>query len=154
MGGWFRYLALNAQARAGLSANAVVWGAVAALAAALAFILFTVAAFLWLADRYDPVVAGLVLGGIFLLVALIAAALCVATRGRNIARAQAELAEQKAANAAWLDPKLVAAGLQIGQGIGWRRLGSLALVALVAAGLAYEWRGQKRPADDKTELEK
>ncbi|MET0537237.1 MAG: hypothetical protein ABWZ64_04680 [Xanthobacteraceae bacterium] len=154
MGGWFRYLALNAQSRAGLSANAVIWGAVAALAAALAFILFTVAAFLWLADRYHPVVAGLVLGGIFFLVALIAAALCFATRARNIARARTELAEQKAANAAWLDPKLVAAGLQMADGIGWRRLGSLAVVALIAAGLAYEWRGQKSPPNDKTEPEK
>jgi cytochrome bd-type quinol oxidase subunit 2 len=154
MGGWFRYLALNAQSRAGLSANAVIWGAVAALAAGLAFILFTVAAFLWLADRYHPVVAGLVLGGIFFLVALIAAALCFATRARNITRARTELAEQKAANAAWLDPKLVAAGLQMADGIGWRRLGSLAVVALIAAGLAYEWRGQKSPPDDKTEPEK
>ncbi len=49
----------------------------------------------------------------------------------------------------WFDPKLVAIGLQIGQAIGWRRLASLAALAVLAAGLTKEWSGRdKSSADD------
>ena len=144
-GGLFRYLALNAQVRAGFSAGAVIWAAVAIIAAALAGVLLLIAAFFWLADRYDPVKAGLILGGIFLIIALFAAISCVIMRRRNIARAQRELAERKAEASKLFDPKLIGVGLQIGQQLGWRRLGSLAVVALVAAGVAYEWLNQRPP---------
>jgi|tagenome__1003787_1003787.scaffolds.fasta_scaffold20223965_2 hypothetical protein len=153
MGGWLRYLALNAQVRAGFSTFALVWAAVAAFAAGLAVILLVIAAFFWLTDRYDPIKAGLILGGMFAIIALLAAGACVITRARNIARARRALAQRKSENAGWLDPKLVAAGLQIGKDIGWRRVGSLAMVALVAAGLAYEWVGRKPspPKEDPPE---
>jgi hypothetical protein len=149
MGGWLRYLALNAQIRAGLSVHALIWAAVAALCAALALVL--IAAFFWLADRYDPIKAGFILAGAFAAVPLLAAALAMMVRARSIARAQAELAQRQKENAAWLDPKLIAAGLQMGQGIGWRRLGSLAVVALVAAAVAYDWFGEKQPEDNRNE---
>jgi len=151
MGGLLRYLALNAQIRAGLSVHALVWAAVAALFAAVAFLFLLIAAFFWLADRYDPIKAGLVLGGIFVVIALIAALGSLIIRRRSITRARAELAQRQSASAGWLDPKLLAAGLQMGQGIGWRRLGSLAVVALVAAAVAYDWLGEKQQrSTDKT----
>ena len=59
-------------------------------------------------------------------------------------RARLELAARSNAN--WLDPKLMAVGFQLGQAIGWRRLRSLAAVALLAAGLAREWLGRERSA--------
>lgn len=145
MGGLLRYLALNAQIRAGLSVHALIWAAVAVLCAALAFLLLLIAAFFWLADRYDPIKAGLVLGGLFVLIALVAALGSLMIRKRSITRARAELAQRQKANAGWLDPKLLAAGLQIGQGIGWRRLGSLAVVALIAAAVAYDSVRDKPP---------
>ncbi len=151
MGGWLRYLALNAQIRAGLSVHALIWAALAALCGALALVLLLVAAFFWLADRYDPIKAGFILAGAFAGVALLAAALAMMVRARSIARAQAELAQRQKENAAGLDPKLIAAGLQMGQGIGWRRLGSLTVVALVAAAVAYDWFGQKQPEDNRNE---
>ena len=42
MGGWLRQIALNAQVRAGLSADIAIWGAVSAIAlpVALIFLLF------------------------------------------------------------------------------------------------------------------
>jgi hypothetical protein len=143
MGGVFRYLALNAQVRAGFSGSAVVWAGFAVIAAAVAGVLLVIAAFFWLVDRYDPIKAGLILGGIFLVIALFAAIVGVIIRKRNIARAQRELAERKAEVSRLLDPRLIGAGLQIGQQLGWRRLGSLAVVALVAAGVAYEWLNQR-----------
>jgi hypothetical protein len=72
-------------------------------------------------------------------------------RQRNIARARQELAASASAGANWLDPKLIAVGFQVGQAIGWRKLISLAAVALVAAGVAREWYGKSEAgADDET----
>jgi hypothetical protein len=150
MSGWLHYFTLKAQARAGVSAQVVVWGVIAAVAAIAALVLFLIAAFIWLADRYTPLTAGLVLGGIFLLVALIALVLCLAIRRRNMQRARLELAA--GSGTGFLDPKMIAMGFQIGQAIGWRRLASLAAVGLLAAGLAKEWLARDRePAADDDE---
>ncbi len=142
MGGWLRQIALNAQLRAGLSGDIAIWGAVAAVAVPVAFVFFVVAAFVWLSHRYGAVIAGLVLGAAFLVVALVAIVACVFARQRNIERARLELEMRRSANANLLDPKLMAIGYQIGQAVGWRKLFSLAAVALVAAGLAREWLGR------------
>src|SRR5712691_1966200 len=123
MSGWLRHLALNAQARTGFSPQIIVWSIIAAAASTAAIVFLSIAAFIWLADRYDAVIAGLLLGGFFALIALIA---CLLARRRNIERARLELAARSNAN--WLDPKLMAIGFQLGQAIGWRKLASLAAV--------------------------
>jgi hypothetical protein len=149
MGGWLRQIALNAQVRAGLSADIAIWAAVAAIAFPLALIFLLIAAFIWLSDRYDTVIAGLILGAAFLALALMAILACVMARRRNIERARLELEARRSANASLLDPKLMAMGYQMGQAIGWRKLASLAAVALLAAGLAREWVGHRqRTAED------
>jgi hypothetical protein len=143
MSGWLHYFTLKAQARAGLSSQVAVWGVIAAVAAMLALVFFLIAAFVWLADRYGSLTAGLVLGGVFVLVALIALIACLVIRRNNMERARRELAARSSAN--FLDPKLMAMGFQIGQAIGWRRLASLAAVGLLAAGLAKEWLARDKP---------
>jgi uncharacterized membrane protein (DUF485 family) len=149
MGGWLRQIALNAQVRAGLSADIAIWGAVAAIAFPLALIFLLLAAFVWLAHRYGTVTAGLILGAAFLVVALMAILASVMARRRNIERARSELEMRRSASAGFLDPKLMAMGYQMGQAIGWRKLASLAAVALLAAGLAREWLGHRqRTAED------
>jgi hypothetical protein len=147
MGGWLRQIALNAQVRAGLSAGIAIWAAVAVVALAVALIFLLLAAFLWLTDRYDSVIAGLVLGTAFLALALITILGCVMARRRNIEHARQELQMRRhatSAQATLLDPKLMAMGLQLGRSIGWRRLAPLAVVALIAAGLAREWLGHRQ----------
>jgi hypothetical protein len=144
MGGWLRQIALNAQVRAGLSADTVIWAVVATIASTVALIFLLIAAFIWLSDRYDTVTAGLVLGIFFLAVALIAIFACIVARRRNIERARLELELRRSANASLLDPKLMAVGYQVGQAIGWRRVASLAAVALLAAGLAKEWLSHRQ----------
>jgi hypothetical protein len=152
MGGWLRQIALNAQVRAGLSADTLIWAAVAAIASTLALIFLLIAAFIWLSDRYDTLIAGLALGIFFLAVALMAIIACVVARRRNIERARFELEVRKSANASLLDPKLMAVGYQVGQAIGWRKVASLAAVGLLAAGLAREWLGHRQSSaeDDDT----
>lgn len=150
MSGWLRYLALRAQVRTGVSNPVVIWAIIAAMTAMVAIVFFLIAAFIWLADRYDAFVAGVVMGCAFLVIALIALVACLLIRRRNMERARLELAA-RSSNANWLDPKLMAMGFQIGQTIGWRKLASLAAVALLAAGLAREWSGHdKPPAEDDT----
>ncbi len=151
MMGWLRQLALSAQTRAGLSADIVIWGVVAAVALTLATIFLSTAAFVWLSHRYGITVASLVLGIFFLLVALISLFACVLVRRRNIQRAQRELEIRKAANADLLDPKLLAVGYEIGEAVGWRRLASVAAVGLLAAGVASEWTGRRRRAEEDSE---
>jgi hypothetical protein len=154
MSGWLRYFTLKAQASTGLSSPIVIWAIVAVVAAALAVVFLLVAAFLWVADRYGGLVAGLVLAGLFVLVALIAVVTCLVIRRRNMERARLELAARSSAS--WLDPKLVAMGWQIGQAIGWRRIAALAAVAVLAAGVSKEWAGSDKPAagdDDKAGAE-
>jgi hypothetical protein len=153
MGGWLRQILLNAQARAGLSTGIAVWALVAAIAFPIALIFFLIAAYVWLSARYDPVTAGLVIGGAFLALALIAVLAAVIARRRNIERARFELEVRKSASPGLLDPKLMAMGFQIGQAIGWRKVVSLGAVGLLAAVLAREWMGHRRASGDEDEGE-
>jgi hypothetical protein len=146
MSGWLRYFTLKAQESTGLSSQILIWAIIAVIAVVVAVIFLLVAAFIWLADVYDGVVAGLVLAGVFALIALIAIVACLMIRRRNMERARLELAARSSASL--LDPKLVAMGWQIGQAIGWRRLASLAAVAVLAAGVAKEWSGRQAAASD------
>jgi hypothetical protein len=137
MGDWLRHIALNAKARTGLGPSLIVWSVIAVVSLMLALGFFCVAAFVWLAGRYDPLTAGLILAGVFLAIAIIAAIAGWAARRRNIERARLALAARS--RAGWLDPKLLAVGIEIGRTLGWRRLITLAAAGLFAAGAAKEW---------------
>jgi len=152
MNGWFRYFALNAQVRAGFSRGIVVWALLAAIFGIIAGGFFLAAIFIWLADQYDPVTAGLVLGFLFLVLTLIALLACLLTRRRNIEQARTELAARSSAGPSLLDPRILATGFQIGQAIGWRKLASLGVVAMLALVLAREWQGgqTEQPEDEDT----
>ena len=152
MSGWLRYFVLRAQASIGFSTPIVVWAVVAVVAAVVAAIFLLVAAYVWLSDVYDGLVAGLLLGGLFALIALIALVTAVLVRRRNMERARLELASRSSTS--WLDPKLMAVGVQVGQAIGWRRIAALAAVAVLAAGVAQEWSGRKRSGDDSKDDDK
>jgi hypothetical protein len=149
MSGWLRYFVLRAQASTGFSTPIVVWAVVAVVAAVVAAIFLLVAAYVWLSDVYDGLVAGLLLGGLFALIALIALVTAVLVRRRNMERARLDLASRSSTS--WLDPKLMAVGVQVGQAIGWRRIAALVAVAVLAAGVAQEWSGRKKSGDDKDE---
>src|SRR5262249_12806506 len=144
MRGWLRYFALNAQVRTGVSGWVLVLAIIAAAAAVAAVIFLLVAAFVWLADLYDALTAGVVLGCTFALIALIALVACLMTRRRNRERARLELAARSGTS--WFDPKLVAIGLQIGQAIGCRRPPSLAVIADLSVAVAKDGTGRDKPA--------
>src|SRR2546421_7555140 len=131
MSGWLRYLGLRAQLSTGFSSAIAIWALLAVVAAGVAIIFCLVAAFVWIADHSDSLTAALLLTGLFVLIAIISISAAAIMRRRNMERARLELAARNS-QAAWLDPRLLGAALQIGQTIGWRRIASLAAVAVLA----------------------
>ena len=140
--GLVRYLQLTARAKTGLSTGVVVFAVIAAvsLLVALGFALF--ALFIWLAERYSPLTAALVLAGFFLLFAILAGIISLIAHKRTIA--DANLALQARSNSPWLDPKLLPIGLSIFRAIGLRRIAPLVAVGFLAAALAKEWFGSQK----------
>lgn len=146
MSGWVRYLKLQATAKTGFGTGVLVWGVLAlgALIGTLVFLVF--AGFIWLAGRYDPLTAALIIGGAFLLLTIIAGIATVASYRSTVTRAQIELANRK--QQPWLDPSFLGIGMQVGRAVGWRRLIPLAALAVFAVGLAKEWTGHRTPPSD------
>lgn len=145
MSDWLRHIALNARARTGFGPQPIAWFLIAAVSLALALGFLCTAAFVWLASRYDAVTAGLILAGVFLAVAIIAAVAGWMARRHNMERARLELAARS--HAGWLDPKYLAVGIEIGRTLGWRRLITLAAAGLLAAGAAKEWFGSREKSE-------
>jgi hypothetical protein len=144
--GWVRHIELTVKSKTGLNADVLVWALIVALAAATSLAFFIGAAFIGLADRYGPLTAALAIGGLFLLIAVVALVCCLTSQRRTIAGAKLELAARS--HAPWLDPKFVGVGMQIGRAVGWRRLVPLAAVGVLAAGIAKEWFGRNRPSGE------
>jgi len=146
MSGLTRYLELQARHKTGLNAAVAIWAAVAAVCAVVTFGLVIFTAFIWLADRYSPLTAALILTAFFLLVTIIALIACQIIRSRNVEEARVALAAR--AQQPWIDPRYLGVALQVGKTVGMRRLLPLIGVGLLAAGLAKEWSNAKKPADD------
>jgi hypothetical protein len=99
-----------------------------------------VASYVWLAVQFGNVFAGLIMAGVFIVIALVAAIACAAAR-RN-ARERAILARAARAHSpSWLlDPKVLGAAVDAGRTIGWQRIVPVALLAFLAAQWAREYR--------------
>ena len=149
MGGWRRYLELQAQAKTGLSSNLFVWALLAVVFGVLTAGFVLLIAFIWLAERYDPLTAAIALAGLFLLATIVAAISCLWSRRRTIKQAELALAARRPA--IWLDPKALGGAIQAGRAVGWRKLVPLLAVGMLAAGVGMEWFGRERPAIKREE---
>jgi hypothetical protein len=145
LSGWVRYLQLTAKAKTGFSPALVVFAIIAMICAATAFVLLVFTAFIWLAEHYRPLTAAIVLTLFFLFCAVLAGIAVVVTQRRTVSSANAAL--QARASKPWLDPATVGVMLQIGRGIGLRRVVPLLAAGLLAAGFAREWL-RDRSADE------
>ena len=118
------------------TAAMAAWGSLAALAVGIAVMWFAVALFVFLADRYGAVTASLVLGGCFLVLAGISVLVLLSIRRqRELERRAAARAASRAANSMpWMEPALLAAGLDVARMIGGRRA-----VSLAAGAAAVVW---------------
>ena len=143
MGGWRRYLELQAQAKTGLSSGLFVWALLAVVFGVLTAGFVLLFAFIWLADRYSSLTAAIALAGLFLLATIIAAICCLWSRRRTIEQAELALAARRPI---WLDPKVLGGAIQASRAVGWRKLIPLLAVGMLAAGVGMEWFGRERPA--------
>jgi hypothetical protein len=140
MSGLLRYATLTVKAKTGLGAAVAGWAVIVVLCAAAMLLFLLFAAFIWLAERYSPLSAAMILATVLLLMAIMAGIVCVAAQRRNVEVAKRAIEAQSATRL--LHPKFLGIGLQIGRAIGWQKLISLAAVGILAAGLAWEWSGK------------
>ena len=140
---WIRDITLAVQARSGVSPAFIVRIAVVVLAALTAFVFLCVAAYDGLALQVGSVFAGLIMAGVFVLIALVGAIVCTFVRRR--ARERAILARAARAHApSWLlDPRILATAMQIGRTLGWQRVVPVALLGFMVAQWAREHRGHE-----------
>jgi len=140
-----REITLFIQARSGLSTSVVVSAIVILLALLVASAFLCVAAYAWLTVQFGNVFAGLIMAGVFIVIALVAAIAFAAAR-RN-ARERAILARAARAHSpSWLlDPKVLGAAVDAGRTIGWQRIVPVALLAFLAA----QWAREHRDKSDR-----
>ena len=143
---WMHDITLAMQARSGVTRALLVWIAIVIFASLTAFAFLCVAAYDWLALQLGAIVAGLVMAGIFALVALIGALGSAITRRRAKQRAILERAARAQATPWLLDPKILGVAMQAGRALGWQRIVSVALLGFLAAEWAFQNR--KHKADD------
>jgi hypothetical protein len=136
-----RDIFLAIQARSGVSPAMFVWAAVMVLASLTAFIFLCVTLYEWLSLQLGGIVAGLVVAGIFIVIAAIGAIICALVRRRVRERAIVERAALATSPSWLLDPKLLAPALQAGRALGWQRIVPIVLLGFMATQLT---RGQPR----------
>jgi hypothetical protein len=145
MNSWLRYAQLTAEAKSGLSAGAAIWAIVALVALIAAATFISVAGFVWIADRYDNSTAALALAGFYFCLAILAALAVVLVHRHTVSRARRALAERPPP---WLEPRVVAIGVEIGKTLGWKKTLPIAVVGLLAAGVAREWLSAPAATDE------
>jgi hypothetical protein len=136
-----RDITLRIQARSGASRALFVWAAVVALACLTAFIFLCIALYGWLSLQLGGVVAGLVVAGIFIVIALIGAIICRLISRRARERAILERAARSNSPSWLLDPKIHAIALRAGRELGWQRVAMIALLGFMAAQLTRKHHG-------------
>jgi hypothetical protein len=142
---WMRDIALAIQARSGTTPAVVVWIAIVAFAALTTFVFLCIAAYDWLALQAGSIIAGLIMAGVFLLIAIIGLIVCAVLRKRAKERAILERAAKAHAPSWLLDPRIMSAAVQIGREIGWQRIVPVALLGFMAA----QWTRERRSHDNR-----
>jgi hypothetical protein len=142
LNGLTREIRLAIQAKSGASAAGMVWMGVLVFSLLTAFVFLCVAGYDWLALRYDGVIAGLIMAGIFLVLAIMAAIISALVRRR--VRERAILARAARAHApSWLlDPRILNTAVAAGRSFGWQRIIPVALLGFMVAQWARENRDQ------------
>jgi hypothetical protein len=142
---WMHDITLAVQARSGVTPSLLVWLGVIVIGSVTAFAFLCVAAYDWLALELNAVAAGLIMAGIFVLVAVLGAVLGASARRRAKERAILERAARAHAAPSWLlDPKILGVAVKAGRALGWERIIPVALLGFLAAQWARE-RHQRDP---------
>lgn len=111
-----------------IALKSTIGGVVAGAAAVVALGFFCAAFFMWLERRFDPISAALILGGVFLALALIAVVAIMLVRRKP----PPPPPRQKSM---WADPALLATALDIGRTLGPRRAATAVLIGAFLIGM-------------------
>jgi O-antigen/teichoic acid export membrane protein len=116
------------------AAGMAAWMAAAAIAIGFAVVMLAAAFFIHLAERYDALTASLVLAGCFAALAAIFVVVALYIRKRREQERRVAAAHRAAAaqSISWMEPAILAAGLDLARLIGGRRAASLAAGAVAA----------------------
>ena len=129
----FAELATDLKTKAHNAAFAAVWGSIAAVSVVSMLFFLCLGTFVWTSQHYDWVVASLVLGGFFLIAAVVSSfAFIVVLRGSNCPPSALPATRRVQW---WLDPALLGMGLQLGRTMGARST----LLVLVVGALGVGW---------------
>lgn len=150
--GIVRDVMLAVRENLGASVHVVIWTIIALGTGAGAAVWLSIAAFVWLTQRYDTVTVASALGGVFFFISIAALFVCIIVHRRNVANVEAREKANSAAEQApsWLlDPRMAAIGLEFGRVIGFKRLIPLAAVGILIALGSREWssRQASEPAE-------
>jgi uncharacterized membrane protein len=151
--GWVHDITLAVQARTGVTVGLFVALGVLVLAALTAFAFLCVAGYDWFAIQFGSVFGALIMTGIFLLIAVIAAVSAMAARSGAKRRAILERAAHSHSGPWLLDPKIVSAAISVGRSLGWQRLLPVALLGFMAAQWAREYRDERSQKGDRDSAE-
>jgi hypothetical protein len=135
-----REIGLAIQARTAMNMTAVLWLVVMLVAILMAFIFLCISGYDWLSLNYGSVTAGLIMTGVFVAIAVIAAITSALIRRQVRQRVLLARAARAHAPSWLLDPRLLNAAVQVGRSAGWQRVLPIALVGFMVAQWAREYR--------------
>ena len=130
-----KHVVLWVQSKTGVTLVLLVAMTFAATAVLMMFVFLCVAAYAWASVELGPVFGGLATAGVFLLIALIGAAVSVVVRRQTRERA---IVEQASSARTLLDPRAFQLAIQAGRALGWQRLVPLLLIGILGVQWARE----------------
>ena len=130
-----KHVVLWVQSKTGVTLVFLVAMTFAATAILIMFVFLCVAAYAWASVELGPVFGGLATAGVFLLIALIGAAVSVVVRRQTRERA---IVEQASSARTLLDPRAFQLAIQAGRALGWQRLVPLLLIGILGVQWARE----------------
>jgi hypothetical protein len=130
-----KYVVLWVQSKTGVTLVFLVAMTFAATAVLMMFVFLCVAAYAWASVELGPVFGGLATAGVFLLIALIGAAVSVVVRRQTRERA---IVEQASRARTLLDPRAFHLAIQAGRALGWQRVVPLLLIGILGVQWARE----------------
>ncbi len=147
----FEALIARARSKLDIALKSAACAVVAGVALVLALAFFAVAGFVAAQHRFGAIPTALGFGGAFLLIAVVALlTIVVLRRSSRRARIAREARRAAAAPPWWLDPRIVAAGLELGKSLGGRRTMALGLAGAFVVGILLSRGVEPRGDDDKT----
>jgi hypothetical protein len=130
-----KHVVLWVQSKTGVTLVFLVAMTFASTAILMTFVYLCIAAYAWASVELGPVFGGLATAGVFLLIALIGAAVSVVVRRQTRERA---IVEQASSTRTLLDPRAFQLAIQAGRALGWQRLVPLLLIGILGVQWARE----------------